>query len=160
MQISLNAEEGLYWYHLIRAVGSPKSAKAWLRSSFFLSWIAVTILAFTASFCAIFIGNPDHVSQMARQLVVGGIIELMYVLLSHANLSVLCSASSVLWKFPAFLQDVKSSGASPRVRARLHFYHGLCQYEYSDSRGQQSPDFLSFLIYPVCLDTRSRRLHC
>jgi hypothetical protein len=38
--------------------------------------------------------------------------------------SVVCAATVVLAKFPAFLEHVKASGAGPNVTARLHFYHG------------------------------------
>ncbi|KGB79172.2 hypothetical protein CNBG_5010 [Cryptococcus deuterogattii R265] len=115
LQTSLNAEEGLYWYHLMRAVRQPKSARSWLTSSFFYAWIVISIVSTTLQ-CGIgwiHRGKLNMNRQMATVMAVDGIIEF----------AVLCAASVVIWKFPAFLDNVKASGAGPEVRSRLHFYH-------------------------------------
>ncbi|KIR70419.1 hypothetical protein I310_05665 [Cryptococcus deuterogattii CA1014] len=117
LQTSLNAEEGLYWYHLMRAVRQPKSARSWLTSSFFYAWIVISIVSTTLQ-CGIgwiHRGKLNMNRQMATVMAVDGIIEF----------AVLCAASVVIWKFPAFLDNVKASGAGPEVRSRLHFYHDL-----------------------------------
>nr|KIR84257.1 hypothetical protein I308_05268 [Cryptococcus tetragattii IND107] len=115
LQTSLNAEEGLYWYHLMRAVRQPKSARSWLTSTFFYAWIVISIVS-TMLQCSIgwiHRGKLNMNRQMATVMAVDGIIEF----------AVLCAASVVIWKFPAFLDNVKASGAGPEVRSRLHFYH-------------------------------------
>ncbi|OXC69956.1 hypothetical protein AYX13_01298 [Cryptococcus neoformans] len=115
LQTSLNAEEGLYWYHLMRAVRQPKSARSWLSSSFFYAWIVISIVstALQSGVAWIYRGRLNMNRQMATVMAVDGIIEFV----------VLCAASVVIWKFPAFLDNVKASGAGPEVRSRLHFYH-------------------------------------
>ncbi|WVF69827.1 hypothetical protein IAT40_004606 [Kwoniella sp. CBS 6097] len=114
LQVSLNAEEGLYWWHLMRAVRLPKSGtKGWFASPFFYAWIVITILTPTAVVCAGWVGYKNMDTQMGRMFVCGGIIEFL----------VCMAASTVLVKFPQFLRDVKQSGAGPEVRSRLHFYH-------------------------------------
>ncbi|WVQ96324.1 hypothetical protein IAU59_003428 [Kwoniella sp. CBS 9459] len=115
IQASLNAEEGLYWYHLMRAVRQPKTARAWQRSSFFYAWIIISIIctALQSGVGWIFKRQLDLNDQMARTMTVHGCIEF----------AVMLAASIVIWKFPAFLRDVKASGAGPDVRSRLHFYH-------------------------------------
>ncbi|OXH00080.1 hypothetical protein C369_07288 [Cryptococcus neoformans A5-35-17] len=50
---------------------------------------------------------------MSVVMTVDGAVELI----------VMSAASIVIWKFPAFLDTVKASGAGPEVRSRLHFYH-------------------------------------
>ncbi|RSH92128.1 hypothetical protein EHS25_008543 [Saitozyma podzolica] len=112
-QVSLNAEEGLYWYHLMRAVRRPQAARSWLTSSFFFAWIIISVSAMVAEFGAGWIGYVDDDTQTARMFVCAGAIELVVV----------CAASTVLLKFPSFLEDVKRSGAGPEVRSRLHYYH-------------------------------------
>nr|XP_019045359.1 hypothetical protein I302_05748 [Kwoniella bestiolae CBS 10118]OCF24289.1 hypothetical protein I302_05748 [Kwoniella bestiolae CBS 10118] len=116
IQASLNAEEGLYWYHLIRAVRQPKSSRSWLTSSFFYAWIIISVVctACQSGLGWIHSGKLDLDVQMARIMTVHGCIEFAVVL----------SSSVVIWKFPDFLADVKASGAGPDVRSRLHFYHG------------------------------------
>jgi hypothetical protein len=114
LQASLNAEEGLYWYHLMRAVRKPSSAGSWLGSYFFYAWIAISIVTTVAQCTVGWIHNTDPNVQLARELTCGGAIELL----------VLGSASVALFHFPRFLRDVKASGAGPDVRSRLHFYHG------------------------------------
>lgn len=44
LQCSLNAEEGLYWYHLMIAVKSPHTAKNWLGSIWFYAWVGISVL--------------------------------------------------------------------------------------------------------------------
>lgn len=115
LQTSLNAEEGLYWYHLMRAVRQPSSARSWLNSSFFYAWIVISIVstALQSGIAWIHRGKLNMNRQMATVMAVDGIIEF----------AVLCAASVVIWKFPDFLDNVKASGAGPEVRSRLHFYH-------------------------------------
>ncbi|EIW71285.1 hypothetical protein TREMEDRAFT_67671 [Tremella mesenterica DSM 1558] len=115
-QICLTVEEGLYWYHLMRAVRQPKSAKAWINSSFFVSWVASSIAVFVTMFGVTFIRTGgDFILQTSRTAVLG--------------------ATIVIWQFPPFLRDVKTSGAGPEVRSRLHFYHvGLISSEANKVR--------------------------
>ncbi|OCF37284.1 hypothetical protein I316_01193 [Kwoniella heveanensis BCC8398] len=115
IQASLNAEEGLYWYHLMRAVRQPKTARAWQSSSFFYAWIIITIVCTTLQSGVgwVFKRKLDLNDQMAKTMTVHGSIEF----------AVMLAASIVIWQFPAFLRDVKASGAGPDVRSRLHFYH-------------------------------------
>ncbi|WRT68027.1 uncharacterized protein IL334_005002 [Kwoniella shivajii] len=115
IQASLNAEEGLYWYHLMRAVRQPKSSRSWLSSSFFYAWIIVSVICTVCQSAIGWIhkGNLDLDMQMAKTITVHGVMEF----------AVMLAASVVIWKFPAFLTDVKASGAGPEVRSRLHFYH-------------------------------------
>ncbi|WVN89877.1 uncharacterized protein L203_105107 [Cryptococcus depauperatus CBS 7841] len=115
LQTSLNAEEGLYWYHLMRAVRQPKSARSWLTSSFFYAWIVISIISTTLQCCIGWIhkGTLDLTHQLSVVLTVDGLVELV----------VMTFASVVIWRFPAFLATVKASGAGPEVRSRLHFYH-------------------------------------
>ncbi|WWC96542.1 hypothetical protein V866_003410 [Kwoniella sp. B9012] len=115
IQASLNAEEGLYWYHLIRAVRQPKSCRSWLTSSFFYAWIVISIICTVcqSGLGWIHSGELDLDMQMSRIMTVHGCVEFAVVL----------SSSVVIWKFPDFLADVKASGAGPDVRSRLHFYH-------------------------------------
>ncbi|RXK34815.1 hypothetical protein M231_07933 [Tremella mesenterica] len=113
-QICLTVEEGLYWYHLMRAVRQPKSAKAWINSSFFVSWVASSIAVFVTMFGVTFIRTGgDFILQTSRTFTAASIIQLLAVL----------GATIVIWQFPPFLRDVKTSGAGPEVRSRLHFYH-------------------------------------
>ena len=135
LQVSMNAEEGLYWsvksvpltlrywstirYHLMRAVRRPKSAKSWLTSSFFITWIGITIVSFLTQYCVAWIGEPDMETQMARMFVSGGVIELLSVFQHKFNVSlgswlqcrVCLTASMIIFKFPAFLEDVVSNRA-------------------------------------------------
>nr|XP_018262112.1 uncharacterized protein I303_05127 [Kwoniella dejecticola CBS 10117]OBR84270.1 hypothetical protein I303_05127 [Kwoniella dejecticola CBS 10117] len=115
IQASLNAEEGLYWYHLMRAVRQPKSSRSWLTSSFFYAWIIISIVctACQSGISWLHRGALDLDIQMTITMTVHGFIEF----------AVMLSSSVVIWKFPAFLADVKASGAGPEVRSRLHFYH-------------------------------------
>ncbi|OCF45904.1 hypothetical protein I317_00392 [Kwoniella heveanensis CBS 569] len=114
LQVSLNAEEGLYWWHLMRAVRLPKSStKGFLASPFFYAWVLITILTPAAVVCAGWVGYENMDTQMGRMFVCGGIIEFL----------VCMAASTVLVKFPQFLRSVKRTGAGPEVRSRLHFYH-------------------------------------
>ncbi|WVF68856.1 hypothetical protein IAT40_003629 [Kwoniella sp. CBS 6097] len=115
IQASLNAEEGLYWYHLMRAVRQPKTARAWQRSSFFYAWIIISVVctALQSGIGWIFKRKLNLNEQMSKTMTVHGCIEF----------AVMFAASIVIWKFPAFLRDVKASGAGPDVRSRLHFYH-------------------------------------
>ncbi|WVQ65330.1 uncharacterized protein L199_003506 [Kwoniella botswanensis] len=115
IQASLNAEEGLYWYHLIRVVRQPKPCRSWLTSSFFYAWIVISIICTVcqSGLGWIHSGELDLDMQMSRIMTVHGCVEFAVVL----------SSSVVIWKFPAFLADVKASGAGPDVRSRLHFYH-------------------------------------
>ena len=77
-QISLNAEEGLYWFHLMRAVRQPKSAKSWLNSTFFLSWVAISVSVFVVMIGATYIHiKGDMIRQEARLFTTGGAIELV-----------------------------------------------------------------------------------
>ncbi|WVQ73350.1 hypothetical protein IAR50_002918 [Cryptococcus sp. DSM 104548] len=116
LQTSLNAEEGLYWYHLMRAVRQPRSARSWLSSPYFCAWIVISIISTTLQ-CGVGWIHRGHeldlVHQMSVVMTVDGAVELI----------VMSAASIVIWKFPAFLDTVKASGAGPEVRSRLHFYH-------------------------------------
>ncbi|KAK8847382.1 hypothetical protein IAR55_005240 [Kwoniella newhampshirensis] len=113
-QQSLNAEEGLYWFHLMRAVRSPKSAKGFLRTKFLWTWIAISCTGFIVLCLTGWIGyHGETDKQFARIAVAGGTMELCVAL----------GASVVVFLFPRFLKDVQASGAGPEVRARLHFYH-------------------------------------
>jgi hypothetical protein len=76
-QVSLNAEEGLYWYHLMRAVRRPQAARSWLTSSFFFAWIIISVSAMVAEFGAGWIGYVDDDTQTARMFVCDGAIELV-----------------------------------------------------------------------------------
>ncbi|WWD21474.1 hypothetical protein CI109_105960 [Kwoniella shandongensis] len=114
LQLSLTTEEGLYWFTLMRAVRSPKSAKGFMNSRLFWVWIIISLSAPVVVSLATWVGfDGDLDNQFARCAVTGGSIELAMILM----------ASVVLLKFPQFLKDVKASGAGPEVRARLHFYH-------------------------------------
>nr|XP_019047200.1 hypothetical protein I302_03807 [Kwoniella bestiolae CBS 10118]OCF26130.1 hypothetical protein I302_03807 [Kwoniella bestiolae CBS 10118] len=113
LQVSLNAEEGLYWYHLMRALHRPRTGKSWFRSPFFFTWVGVSMITPIAIACTGWIGFESMDKQMGRMFVAGGAIEAVVCL----------AASTVVFKFPQFLKDVKSSGAGPEVRSRLHFYH-------------------------------------
>ncbi|OCF58835.1 hypothetical protein L486_03325 [Kwoniella mangroviensis CBS 10435] len=113
LQVSLNAEEGLYWYHLMRALHRPRTGKSWFRSPFFFTWIGISMIAPIAIICTGWIGYESMDLQMGRMFVAGGAIEAI----------VCMAASTVVFKFPKFLKDVKSSGAGPEIRSRLHFYH-------------------------------------
>ncbi|WWC86922.1 uncharacterized protein L201_001801 [Kwoniella dendrophila CBS 6074] len=113
LHVSLNAEEGLYWYHLMRALHRPRSGKSWFRSPFFFSWLGISLIAPIAIICAGWINFKDMDTQMGRMFVVAGGIEALVCL----------AASTVVFKFPQFLRHVKQSGADPEVRSRLHFYH-------------------------------------
>nr|KIR44587.1 hypothetical protein I312_06217 [Cryptococcus bacillisporus CA1280] len=99
LQTSLNAEEGFYWYHLMRAVRQPKSARSWRTSSFFYAWIVISIFSTTlqCSIGWIHRGKLNMNRQMATVMAIDGIIEF----------AVLCAASVFIWKFPAFLDNVK-----------------------------------------------------
>ncbi|ORY31012.1 hypothetical protein BCR39DRAFT_587665 [Naematelia encephala] len=116
LQISLNTEEALYWHHLIQAVRRPHSASAnWLSSRFFVSWITISAFFTLVQFSATWIKYGTFDNQLSRALTCAGILQL-----------VLVSASTVIiFQFPAFLSSVKTSGAGPEVRTRLHFYHEL-----------------------------------
>jgi len=61
----------------MRTVHHPKSARSWLTSSFFITWIAVSTASFVATYGAGWIGGPDPATQMARMFVTGGTMELM-----------------------------------------------------------------------------------
>ncbi|WVQ84977.1 hypothetical protein IAT38_007141 [Cryptococcus sp. DSM 104549] len=115
LQTSLNAEVGLYWYHLMRAVRQPKSARSWLTSSFFTAWIVISIISTTLQSAIGWIhkGELDLTHQMSIVMAVDGVVEFV----------VMAASSIVIWRFPAFLRTVKASGAGPEVRSRLHFYH-------------------------------------
>ncbi|WWC70997.1 uncharacterized protein I206_104950 [Kwoniella pini CBS 10737] len=115
IQASLNAEEGLYWYHLMRAVRQPKSSRSWLTSAFFYAWIIISIVctACQSGISWLHRGALNLDKQITVTMTVHGFIEF----------AVMLTSSIVIWKFPAFLADVKASGAGPEVRSRLHFYH-------------------------------------
>nr|XP_019008507.1 uncharacterized protein I206_07066 [Kwoniella pini CBS 10737]OCF47288.1 hypothetical protein I206_07066 [Kwoniella pini CBS 10737] len=113
LQVSLNAEEGLYWYHLMRALRRPRTGKSWFRSPFFFTWLGISMISPVVIIGTGWIGYESMDSQMGRMFVAGGAIEALVCL----------AASIVLFKFPKFLNDVKLSGAGPEVRSRLHFYH-------------------------------------
>ncbi|WRT64787.1 uncharacterized protein IL334_001721 [Kwoniella shivajii] len=113
LQVSLNAEEGLYWWHLMRAIRRPKSGKSWFRSPFFFIWLLISIITPIGIIGTGWIGYEGMDTQMGRMFVAGGVIEALVCL----------SASTVLLRFPKFLNNVKRSGAGPEVRSRLHFYH-------------------------------------
>jgi hypothetical protein len=76
LQVSLNAEEGLYWYHLMRAVRTPRSARSWVNSSFFTAWIVISIATFTAMQCAVWINIKGESDRAGKMYAVLGSIEL------------------------------------------------------------------------------------
>nr|ODN92876.1 hypothetical protein L204_05046 [Cryptococcus depauperatus CBS 7855] len=112
LQTSLNAEEGLYWYHLMKAVQQPKFPRSWFTSSFFYIWIVTTVVSTTLQCGMGWIrkGKIDLVHQMSVVMSVDGIIELIVAI----------CASVVIWKFPTFLANVNASGAGPDVRAQAN----------------------------------------
>jgi hypothetical protein len=77
LQVSLNAEEGLYWYHLMSAVRKPRSSKSWLNSSFFLAWIVISIVTFVIPHCVIWIGVTTEVERAGKMYTVLGALELL-----------------------------------------------------------------------------------
>jgi len=76
LQVSLNAEEGLYWYHLMTAVRKPSSSRSWLNSSFFAAWIVISVLTLIANQCSIWINIISEQQRAARIYSVLGAIEL------------------------------------------------------------------------------------
>ena len=64
-------------YHLMRAVRRPKAAQSWLKSSFFFTWIGISVVNIIAQYGTGWIGSPDLDTQMARMFAVGGLIELL-----------------------------------------------------------------------------------
>ena len=78
-QASLNAEEGLYWYHLMRSVRSPHLAKPWIGSLPFYAVIGISflVLAIQVGLPWIFYSPSALQVQLCVELVVGGILELM-----------------------------------------------------------------------------------
>lgn len=180
LQTSLNAEEGLYWYHLMRAVRQPKSARSWLTSSFFYAWIVISIVSTTlqCSIGWIHRGKLNMDRQMATVMAVDGIIEFAWVsywsfdtavLFLNGHHRVLCAASVVIWKFPAFLDNVVGSSHQniwqgiwskcrklqvPDQKSDLDFTFIMVNYFPPcfdicslHSRGQQGPDFLPIFIF-------------
>lgn len=77
LQVALNAEEGLYWYHLMRAVRQPKSMSSWLGSGFFYAWIVISLVCAAVQCSVGWIGYQDSITQLARSLTCGGCIELV-----------------------------------------------------------------------------------
>ena len=77
LQVSLNAEEGLYWYHLMSAVRKPRSSKSWLNSSFFFAWIIISIITIVIPHCVIWIGVKTEVERAGKMYTVLGSLELM-----------------------------------------------------------------------------------
>lgn len=61
----------------MRAVRTPQSASSWLNSSFFYSWIAISIATAITQFGVSWIAFEDMVVQSARMYAAAGIIELM-----------------------------------------------------------------------------------
>lgn len=76
LQVSLNAEEGLYWYHLMQAVRKPRSARSWLNSNFFIAWIVISIVTLAIQICATQIKIPSEDIRAARQYASLGTMEL------------------------------------------------------------------------------------
>lgn len=76
LQVALNAEEGLYWFHLMRAVRRPRSARSWLNSSFFVAWLIICVGTLTAQFCVMFINIPDETTRIARMYASLGVMEV------------------------------------------------------------------------------------
>lgn len=60
----------------MRAVRRPQSAKAWLTSSFFFTWIGISVASVIAQFGVGWINEPDIATQMARMFTCGGSLEL------------------------------------------------------------------------------------
>lgn len=75
-QISLSAEEGLYWFHLMRAISRPHSAASWLNSRFFAVWVIMTAVTFSAMFITAWVRFVDMNTQLARMYVVASALEL------------------------------------------------------------------------------------
>ena len=91
LQVSLNAEEGLYWFHLMRAVRQPRSARAWLNSSFFYFWVLISVSTLTAQMCVMFVNIPDENTRIARGYASLGVMEVTYVISYLAAISTLTS---------------------------------------------------------------------
>jgi len=149
LQVSLNAEEGLYWYHLMTAVRKPRSSKSWLNSSFFIAWIVISIFTFVIPHCVIYIGVKSEVERAGKMYTVLGALELLWV--SKRAPDTLADVQRRFDSFDRLVQiskvsrgcgksltservadDQRRSGASREVRSRLYFYHGKS------------------LIYPTC----------
>jgi len=109
----MNAEETLYWYHLMRSIRRPRSAGSFLNSYFFVTWIGVSVSVLVIMFGVSWIQYDTLDRQMARLYTVAAMLMLM----------VLSASSIIILKFPAFLKEVQAAGVNPEVRTRLHFFH-------------------------------------
>jgi hypothetical protein len=76
LQVSLNAEEGLYWYHLMSAVRKPRNSKSWLNSSFFVAWIVISVVTLVIPNTVIWINVFSEVERASKMYTVLGSLEL------------------------------------------------------------------------------------
>ena len=78
LQASLNAEEGLYWYHLIRAVRRPHAATPWLGSWYFYAWIGVSVCVAAVQMTVPWVHHTGNLQvQLSKELITGGSLELL-----------------------------------------------------------------------------------
>jgi hypothetical protein len=76
LQASLNAEEVLYWHHLMRSVRRPQSAVPFLSSKWFYTWILVSIIAAFVQLSTPWLGHDgDMQIQLSKELLAGGALE-------------------------------------------------------------------------------------
>nr|ODN88559.1 hypothetical protein L203_02563 [Cryptococcus depauperatus CBS 7841] len=138
LQTSLNAEEGLYWYHLMKAVQQPKFPRSWFTSSFFYIWIVTTVVSTTLQCGMGWIrkGKIDLVHQMSVVMSVDGIIELINMRISsHLEVSNLscqrerlgsrarCESSSSFfpWQVMSYSRKVWSEDLAEANKVRTFF---------------------------------------
>lgn len=78
LQASLNAEEGLYWYHLMRAVRRPQAAVPFLKSGYFYAWIILSVVVAAIQLSVPWIGHDGNLLlQLSKELLAGGALELV-----------------------------------------------------------------------------------
>lgn len=78
LQASLNAEEGLFFYHLMRTVRRPAAAKPFLKSYFFYAWIVISLAVAAIQMSAPWMAyTGDLQTQLSTELLTGGLLELM-----------------------------------------------------------------------------------
>lgn len=78
-QASLNAEEALYWFHLMRSVRSPHLARPWIGSHLFYAWpcISVSLTGLQVGLPWAFYKPGALQTQLNAQGMTGGLIEIM-----------------------------------------------------------------------------------
>lgn len=60
----------------MRAVRQPRSAKAWLNSTFFYAWVVISVCTLTAQLCVMFVNIPNEDVRIARTYASLGIMEV------------------------------------------------------------------------------------